>query len=102
METLANKLHPDQWMVMTVMMVMMGRTLGTEKGKKGTFLHHGMTTISQLAQLLNYPSSSPANVPKKVQDQFEYLFSLSKDKEYIDLLKLAADVPVRSALLLHH
>jgi hypothetical protein len=38
--------------------------------------------------------SSPADVPKQVQDQFAYLFSLSGEKEYVQLLKQAADVPV--------
>lgn len=50
--------------------------------------------ISQLPQLNNYPTSSPANVPKQVQEQFAYLFSLSKENEYVQLLQQAADVPV--------
>jgi len=52
--------------------------------------------IAWVPQVDNYPTSSPANVPKQVQDQFEYLFSLSDEKEYVQLLKQAADVPVRA------
>jgi hypothetical protein len=60
-----------------------------------------MNIISHLAQLLNYPNVSPANVPKGVQEQFAYLISLSKEPEYVELLKIAADVPVRTMSLLH-
>jgi hypothetical protein len=52
--------------------------------------------ISQLLQLHDYITSSPANVPKQVEEQFAYLFGLSKEKEYIQLLKLVEDLPVRA------
>jgi len=40
-------------------------------------------------------SSSPADIPKRVEDQFDYLFSLSKEEEYVQLVKQAGDVLVR-------
>jgi hypothetical protein len=38
--------------------------------------------------------SSPADVSEKVQAQISYLLSLSKEKEYLQLVGLAADVEV--------
>jgi hypothetical protein len=79
--------------MVTVMMTM--RTIG--KGKESSFLHHGMTiSFFSCHSLYQLPTPSPANVPQQVQEQFAYLFSLSTEKEYVDLLKLAADVPVRA------
>jgi hypothetical protein len=45
-------------------------------------------------------NSSPADVSKEPQHQFEYLFSLSKEEEYVQLVKQAGDVPVGGSLLL--
>jgi hypothetical protein len=52
--------------------------------------------ISEMSHLTNHSFGSPANVPREVQDQFTYLFSLSEEKEYVELVKQAADVPVRA------
>jgi hypothetical protein len=45
--------------------------------------------------------SSPANVPKEVEDQVDFLLSLSKEEEYVKLVELAADVNVGPILQRH-
>jgi hypothetical protein len=37
---------------------------------------------------------SPQDVSKDIQDQFQFLLSLSKEEEYVQLVKQAADVNV--------
>ena len=44
---------------------------------------------------------SPADVRKQVQAQFEYLFSLSKQKEYVQLVKQAGHGPVGEIFLVY-
>jgi hypothetical protein len=39
---------------------------------------------------------SPADVLKDVEHQFDFLFSLSQEQEYTQLLQQAGEVPVRS------
>jgi hypothetical protein len=46
-------------------------------------------------------TSSPANVPKEVEDQIDFLLSLSKEEEYVALVELVADVNVGQRLPSH-
>lgn len=54
-------------------------------------MDHDNTTITW--------TSSPANVPKEVEDQVDFLLGLSKEEEYVKLVELAADVNVSPMLL---
>jgi hypothetical protein len=44
--------------------------------------------------ILMLPSSSPADVPKTLPDQLAFLLSLSKEPDYLELIKIAQAVPV--------
>lgn len=44
-------------------------------------------------------TSSPANVPEEVEDQVDFLLSLSKEEEYVALVELVADVNVGQTIL---
>jgi hypothetical protein len=44
-------------------------------------------------------TSSPANVPKEVEEQVDFLLSLSKEEEYVKLVEVAADVNVGPMIL---
>jgi hypothetical protein len=44
-------------------------------------------------------TSSPANVPKEIEDQVDFLLSLSKEEEYVKLVEQAADVDVGLTML---
>jgi hypothetical protein len=44
---------------------------------------------------------SPADVSTDIQDQFEFLLSLSKEEEYVKLVKQAADINVGPISLSH-
>jgi hypothetical protein len=52
--------------------------------------HHNMTITW---------TYSPADVPKEVEDQVDFLLNLSKEEEYVKLVELAADVNVSLTLL---
>lgn len=60
-------------------------------GAMASVMDHDNTTITC--------TSSPANVPKEVEDQVDFLLSLSKEEEYMRLVELVADVDVGPMLL---
>jgi hypothetical protein len=47
-------------------------------------------------------SSRPSKVPATLQDQFEFLASLSKEEAYTSLLACIEKLPVRPFMALHH
>jgi hypothetical protein len=47
-------------------------------------------------------SSRPSKVPATLEDQFEFLASLSKEEEYTSLLACIEKLPVRAFMLLHY
>jgi hypothetical protein len=55
-------------------------------GSKASVMNHDNTTITW--------TSSPAYVPKEVEDQVNFLLSLCQEEEYVKLVELAADVNV--------
>ena len=44
---------------------------------------------------------SPADVPKQIEDQFEFLLSLSQEEDYVHLVKQADCIPVRAHSLFY-
>jgi hypothetical protein len=48
------------------------------------------------------PTSRPSGVPATIQDQFEFLASLSKEQEYTSLLSCIEKLPVRKFVTVYH